>query len=60
LENLKGRDHFEDVGADGKTELAWMLGKQDGKMWAGCTWLRVGTSGSNEHSGFIQSMEFVD
>jgi hypothetical protein len=27
LEYLKGRDHFEDLGLDGKIILEWMLGK---------------------------------
>jgi hypothetical protein len=27
LENLKGRDHLEDQGADGKIILEWILGK---------------------------------
>jgi hypothetical protein len=27
LENLKGKDHFEDLGIDGKTKLEWILGK---------------------------------
>jgi hypothetical protein len=29
LENLKGRDHLEDLGVDGKV-LEWMLGKLGG------------------------------
>jgi hypothetical protein len=40
LENLKGRDHLEDLGVDGKITLkltlGWILGKQSGKMWTGC------------------------
>jgi hypothetical protein len=27
LENLKGRDHLEDKGVDGKIILEWILGK---------------------------------
>jgi hypothetical protein len=27
LENLKGRDHLEDLGIDGKTILEWILRK---------------------------------
>jgi hypothetical protein len=41
---LKGRDHSEDIGTDGKIILKWILGKRDGKMWTGCIWLRTGTS----------------
>jgi len=26
LENLKGRDHLEDLGVDGKIMLDWILG----------------------------------
>jgi hypothetical protein len=33
LENLKGRDHLEDPGVDGKIILEWMLGKWTGRMW---------------------------
>jgi hypothetical protein len=44
LENLKGRDHLEDLGVDGKI-LEWILGKWGGKMWTGCIWLRTGNNG---------------
>jgi hypothetical protein len=27
VENLKGRDHSEDLGVDGKIILEWILGK---------------------------------
>jgi hypothetical protein len=30
LESLKGRDHFEDLGEDGKIILEWILGKEKG------------------------------
>jgi len=32
-ENLKGRDHSEDLGIDGRIILARLLGKQVGNMW---------------------------
>jgi hypothetical protein len=28
LENLKGRDHLEDIGIDGRIVLEWILRKQ--------------------------------
>jgi len=43
-ENLKGRDHAEDLDVNGKIILKWILGKQGGKVWTGCIWLRIGTS----------------
>jgi hypothetical protein len=43
-ENLKGRDHLEDLGVDEKITSEWILGKQDGKVWTGLIWLRRGTS----------------
>jgi hypothetical protein len=45
LESVKGRDHSEELGVDGKILLAWILGKQGGKVWTGFVWLRIGTSG---------------
>jgi hypothetical protein len=44
-ENLKGRDHFEDLGIDGRTRSGWVLNKSSGKVWADFIWLRIGTSG---------------
>jgi len=43
-ENLKGRDHLEDLGVDGKI-LEWILEKKGGKVLIGCIWLRRGTNG---------------
>jgi hypothetical protein len=31
-ENLKGRDHSEDFGLDGRLISEWILGKYDGKL----------------------------
>jgi len=45
LENLKGRDQLEDLGIHGKVTLEWILGKYGGKVWTGCIWLRIWTSG---------------
>jgi hypothetical protein len=44
LEDLKGRDHSEDLGVDGMIILEWMLEKRGGKLWIGFVWLRTGTS----------------
>jgi hypothetical protein len=44
-ENLKGRDHLEDLGVEGKILLERILGTLGGKVLAGCIWLRTGTSG---------------
>jgi hypothetical protein len=43
LENLKGRDHLEDLGIDGKIIIKRILEKEGG--WAGCNWFRIETSG---------------
>jgi hypothetical protein len=46
LENLKVRDHSEDLGVDGKVILECILGKWGGgKLWTGCICVRIGTSG---------------
>jgi hypothetical protein len=44
-ENLNKRGYLENLGVDRKTILGWILRKLSGKMWIGCTWLRIGTSG---------------
>jgi hypothetical protein len=45
LENLKRRDHLEDIGVDRNIIIDWMLRKKGGKVWTGCIWLTIGTSG---------------
>jgi len=44
LENLKGRDHSEDVGVDGSIILEWFSEKLGGKAWTECICVRTGTS----------------
>jgi hypothetical protein len=44
-ENLKGRDHSEDLGIDGRIISECILWIQGGKVWTGCIWLGIGTSG---------------
>jgi hypothetical protein len=44
-ENLKRRDHSEDLGVDGREIYEWILQKQDGKLWTGNIWLRIGSCG---------------
>jgi hypothetical protein len=42
---LKGRVHTEDLGVDGKLIFEWIVEIEGGKMWVGCIWLRIATSG---------------
>jgi hypothetical protein len=36
-ENLKERDHSEDLGVNSKIIVEWIFQKQGGKMWTGYT-----------------------
>jgi hypothetical protein len=45
--NLNGRNHAEDLGLDGKIILQWIFEKYVGKVWIGCSWLGIGTSGGH-------------
>jgi hypothetical protein len=36
LENMKGRDHSEDLGIVGKVISEGILGRYSGKVWTGC------------------------
>jgi hypothetical protein len=40
-----GRDHFEDLGMDGRIILEWITEKQGRKVWSGFILLSIGTSG---------------
>jgi len=39
------RDNFEDLDVDGRDVTEWVLEREDGKVWIGFIWLRIGTSG---------------
>jgi hypothetical protein len=41
-ENMKGRDHSDDLGIGGRIILEWILQKQSGNLWTGLIWLRIG------------------
>jgi hypothetical protein len=43
LVGLKGRDHFEDLGIDGKAVFKWRLRKWGCKWWIGLIWFKVGS-----------------
>jgi hypothetical protein len=45
FENLKGRDHLEDISIDGSTMLDWILENQSWNVLGGFTWLRIEASG---------------
>jgi hypothetical protein len=45
LGGLKGGDHYEDLGVDGRTTLRWILGKYGLEMLIGFIGLRIGTGG---------------
>jgi hypothetical protein len=44
-ESQKERDHWEDQDIGGRTILKWILERQDGVVWTGSIWVRIGTGG---------------
>jgi hypothetical protein len=45
LESLKGRDHLQDQGIDGRIIFKCILRKQGGREGTGFIWHRIGTVG---------------
>jgi hypothetical protein len=51
---LKGRDHLEDLGIEGRIILKWILKKYDVNVWTGFSWFRIGSvAGCCEHNNKI-------
>jgi hypothetical protein len=44
-ESLKGRNHSEDKGVDGRMGSKWILGRLAGGVWSEFSWLRMKTAG---------------
>jgi hypothetical protein len=45
LRKPEGSGHYEDLEVSERIILKWMLEKQDGVVWTGSIWLRIGISG---------------
>jgi len=45
-EDLRKRDHLEDLGIDGMI-LKWIFRKWNGEAWTGLLWLRIVTGGAH-------------
>ena len=41
------RNHLENPGLDGEIILRWIFRKWDVGVWAGASWLRIGTGGGH-------------
>ena len=39
----EGKNHLKDPGVDGRIILRWIFKKLDVGVWAGSSWLRIGT-----------------
>jgi hypothetical protein len=65
-ENLKGRDHWEGVGVDGKIILEWILERNMvGSPCTGFIWLGKGVIGrlceySNKPRYFVKGGEYLE
>jgi hypothetical protein len=45
VKNLKEREHYEDLGMDGRALLKWNLKRQDERVCPGFNWHKIETSG---------------
>jgi len=47
VRKLKGRDHLEDPGLDGRIILRWIFTKWFWEVWTELMWIRIGTGGGH-------------
>jgi hypothetical protein len=60
FQNVRGKDHLEDLGVDGRITEERIFKNQFGKVWTGCMWLRIWTNEhGNETLGSIKGGELV-
>jgi hypothetical protein len=60
-ESQKEGHHWEDQDVGGWTILKWILEGQDGMVWIGLVWLRIGScEHGNEPSGSIKCWEVLE
>ena len=44
-DNLRERDHFEDLDVDGRLIFEWIFRKWDEEVWTGFLWIKIMTGG---------------
>ena len=42
-DNLRERDHLQDLDVDGRIIFKWIFRKWDGEVWTGLLWIRIRT-----------------
>jgi hypothetical protein len=47
LENVRERNHLEDLGIDERIILRWIFREWVGGAWTGLIWLRIGIGGGH-------------
>jgi len=46
-DNLRERDHLEDLDVDGRLIFKWIFRKWNGEVWTGFLWIRIRTGGGH-------------